>query len=54
MNKNIPFSYLGGPGGPYVEPQMNENFRAVRPHHRAEKSERTFQGSKTSSQSRKK
>ena len=29
-------SYLGGPGGPLRRTQMNENFRAVRPHHRAD------------------
>ena len=30
------FSYLGGPGGPLRRTQVNENFRAVRPHHRAD------------------
>ena len=33
------FSYLGGPGGPLsclCRTQVNENFRAVRPHHRAD------------------
>ena len=30
------FSYLGGPGGPLRQTQVNENFRAVRPHHRAD------------------
>ena len=35
--KNILFfSYLGGPGGPLRRTQVNENFRAVRPHHRAD------------------
>ena len=30
------FSYLGGPGGPLCQTQVNENFRAVRPHNRAD------------------
>ena len=30
------FSYLGGLGGPLRQTQVNENFRAVRPHHRAD------------------
>ena len=30
-------SYLGGPGGPLCRTQVNENFRAVRPHNRADK-----------------
>ena len=30
------FSYLGGPRGPLCRTQVNENFRAVRPHHRAD------------------
>ena len=30
------FSYLGGPGGPLCRTQVNENVRAVRPHHRAD------------------
>ena len=31
------FSYLGGPGGgPICRTQVNENFRTVRPHHRAD------------------
>ena len=30
------FSYLGGPGGPLRRTQVNENFRAVRPHHIAD------------------
>ena len=30
------FSYLGGPGGPLCRTQVNKNFRAVRPHHRAD------------------
>ena len=35
--KNIYFfSYLGGPGGPLCQTQVNENFRAVRPYHRAD------------------
>ena len=35
--KNIYFlSYLGGPGGPLCRTQVNENVRAVRPHHRAD------------------
>ena len=35
--KNILFfSYLGGPGGPLWQTQVNKNFRAVRPHHRAD------------------
>ena len=29
-------SYLGGPEGPYIETHVNENFRAVRPHHIAD------------------
>ena len=36
MKKYILFSYLGGPGGPLCRTQVNENFRAVRPHHRAD------------------
>ena len=32
----IYFSYLGGPGGPLSQTQVNENYRAVRPHHRAD------------------
>ena len=37
LNQNIYFfSYLGGPGGPFCRTQVNENFRAVRPHHRAD------------------
>ena len=35
--KNIDFfSYLGGSWGPLCRTQVNENFRAVRPHHRAD------------------
>ena len=30
------FSYLGGPGGALRRTQVNENFRAVRPHYRAD------------------
>ena len=30
-------SYLGGPEGPLCRTQVNENFRAVRPHNRADK-----------------
>ena len=37
MTKIIFFSYLGGPGGPLRRTQVNENFRAVRPHNRADK-----------------
>ena len=29
-------AYLGGPGGPLTLNQVNENFRAVRSHHRAD------------------
>ena len=36
MKKILFFSYLGGPGGPLRRTQVNENFRAVRPHHRAD------------------
>ena len=36
MKKIILFSYLGGPGGALRRTQVNENFRAVRPHHRAD------------------
>ena len=37
--KSILFSYLGGPGGGGGKrrTQVNENFRAVRPHNRADK-----------------
>ena len=35
MKKKTFFSYLGGPGGALCRTQVNENFRAVRPHHRA-------------------
>ena len=28
---------MGGPGGPLCRTQVNENFRAVRPHNRADK-----------------
>ena len=35
--KNILFFHIwGGPGGPLCRNQVNENFRAVRPHHRAD------------------
>ena len=34
--KNTFFSYLGVLGGPLRRTQVNENFRAVRPHHRAD------------------
>ena len=39
MKKIILFSYLGGggPGGALPRTQVNENFRAVRPHNRADK-----------------
>ena len=37
MKKIIFFSYLGGPGGPLCQTQVNENFMAVRPHNRADK-----------------
>ena len=37
MKQKIFFSYLGGPGGPLCQTQVNENFRAVRPHNRADK-----------------
>ena len=39
MKKIILFSYLGGPGGGGAlrRTQVNENFRAVRPHNRADK-----------------
>ena len=37
MKKIILFSYLGGPGGALHQTQVNENFRAVRPHNRADK-----------------
>ena len=37
MKKIILFSYLGGPGGALRRTQVNENFRAVRPHNRADK-----------------
>ena len=30
-------SYLGGPGGALSRTQVNENFRALRPHNRADK-----------------
>ena len=30
------FSYLGGPGEPLRQTQVNKNFRAVRPHHRTD------------------
>ena len=30
------FSYLGGPGEPLRQTQVNDNFRAVRPYHRAD------------------
>ena len=35
--KIILFSYLGGPGGALRQTQVNENFRADRPHSRADK-----------------
>ena len=35
--KKILFSCLGGPGGALCRSQVNENFRAVRPHNRADK-----------------
>ena len=35
-NKIYFLSYLGGHGGPLCRTQVNENFRAVRPHHRAD------------------
>ena len=34
--KKILFFIFGGPGGPLCRTQVNENFRAVRPHHRAD------------------
>ena len=34
---NTFFSYLGGPGGALRRTQVNENFRALRPHNRADK-----------------
>ena len=34
MKKMYFFSYLGGPGGPLRRTQVNENIRAVKPHHR--------------------
>ena len=37
MKKIILFSYLGGPGRALRRTQANENFRAVRPHYRADK-----------------
>ena len=37
MKKNTFFSYLGGPVGALRRTQVNENFRAVRPHNRADK-----------------
>ena len=37
MKKIILFSYLGGPGGALRRTQVNENYRAVRPHNRADK-----------------
>ena len=37
MKKIIFFSYLGGPGGALPRTQVNENFRTVRPHNRADK-----------------
>ena len=36
MKKIILYSYLGGPVGPLSLTQVNENFRAVRPHNRAD------------------
>ena len=36
MKKINFFSYLGGPGGPLCRTQVNEIFRAVRPHSRAD------------------
>ena len=33
---NILFFIFGGPGGPLCRTQVNENFRSVRPHHRAD------------------
>ena len=35
-NKYTFFSYLGSPGVPLCRTQVNENFRAVIPHHRAD------------------
>ena len=37
MKKLYFFSYLGGPGGALRQTQVNENFRALRPHNRADK-----------------
>ena len=37
MKKLYFFSYLGGPGGALRQTQVNENFRALRPHNRANK-----------------
>ena len=37
MKKLYFFSYLGGPGGALRRTQVNENFRALRPHNRADK-----------------
>ena len=37
MTKIILFFIFGGPGGALRRTQMNENFRAVRPHNRADK-----------------
>ena len=37
MKKLYFFSYLGGPGGALRQTQVNENFRALRPHNRAHK-----------------
>ena len=35
-NKETIRCFLGGPGGPLRQTQVNENFRAVRRHHRAD------------------